>query len=165
MNVTEKQKANLKKLLVQNEHGCLEFTGTKLKKGYGIFGIGSRKDNTRSRKLAHRVAYFIAYGAIPDGMFVCHKCDNPSCCNPDHLFLGTPKDNVQDMIGKSRNVTISLKGEENPNAKFSNEDVIEISSGVLSFNEAKSRYGISKSHFYRLRSGNSWKHITAENAA
>ena len=165
MNITEKQKANLKKLLIENDNGCLEFSGARLKKGYGIFVIGSRKDATRSHKLAHRVAYFIAYGPIPDGMFVCHKCDNPSCCNPDHLFLGTPKDNMMDMLNKGRNVTISLKGEKNPNAKFSNKDVTEIANGSLSFREAKSRYGISKSHFYRLRNGDAWKHITAEIAA
>lgn len=64
-------------------------------------GNGVVKHNRRQR-IAHRVSYEIFHGPIPAGMFVCHKCDTPLCVNPDHLFLGTPKDNVDDMLRKGR---------------------------------------------------------------
>jgi len=76
--------------------GCWEFQGYKDEKGYGKIRVGKRI------RRAHRYSYELAKGPIPKGMYVCHKCDNPSCCNPDHLFLGTPKGNTQDMIRKDR---------------------------------------------------------------
>lgn len=68
--------------------------------GYGVLGL-----KKRGRQLVHRIAWEAANGAIPKGMLVCHKCDNPPCCNPDHLFLGSEIDNVRDMIAKGRRVT------------------------------------------------------------
>ncbi len=76
---------------------CWLWTASKFKnKGYGQFGFNGK--NTQ----AHRVAWTITYGEIPKGMYVCHSCDNQSCVRPEHLFLGTPKDNVQDCINKKR---------------------------------------------------------------
>lgn len=63
---------------------------------YGVFLVNGRSIN------AHRFAYQIAHGPVPDDMFVCHRCDNPPCVNPAHLFLGTHVDNMQDMISKGR---------------------------------------------------------------
>lgn len=83
--------------------GCLEWTGSK-RSGYGRMIIGSRKDGTRKSVSAHRVSYEIEYGEIPAGMEVCHKCDNPSCVNPKHLFLGTRQDNINDRERKGRNI-------------------------------------------------------------
>lgn len=74
---------------------CLEWTGATLK-GYGQIG----EDGTI--KYAHRVAYELWVGPVEDGELVCHRCDNPPCCNPDHLFVGTPRDNMHDMIRKGR---------------------------------------------------------------
>ena len=77
--------------------GCWIFMGALNETGYGIVGTGGRgQPNDRS----HRITYRHFCGPIPDGMFVCHACDVPSCCNPDHLFLGTPKDNSRDMVNK-----------------------------------------------------------------
>jgi hypothetical protein len=76
--------------------GCWPWIGHRIRKGYGIHWAFNRKT------VAHRRAYELTYGSIPDGLFVCHHCDNPPCCNPDHLFVGTNSDNMQDCIRKGR---------------------------------------------------------------
>lgn len=75
---------------------CIEWAGARNRQGYGI----TYKDGKGRR--AHRVAWEEANGPIPEGLFVCHSCDNPPCVNSEHLFLGTPNDNVQDMLRKGR---------------------------------------------------------------
>lgn len=85
--------------LVPNEDGCLVWTGYRCPKGYGKIRRGGRGTSSAG---AHRVAYELTNGTVPDGLYVCHRCDNPPCCNPAHLFLGTPNDNVQDCIQKGR---------------------------------------------------------------
>lgn len=78
------------------DSGCHEFIGFKNRHGYGQIGVGSKL------KLTHRLAWELAFGLIPDGLWVLHKCDNPPCCNVDHLWLGTQAENVADMIAKGR---------------------------------------------------------------
>lgn len=82
--------------------GCWEWQGSK-RNGYGRITIGSRKDGSRKSVCAHRLSYILSKGDIPNGMEVCHKCDNPCCINPDHLFAGTRQDNVDDREAKHRN--------------------------------------------------------------
>lgn len=89
-----------------SETGCWHWTGDRLPKGYGILVV--RASGKDKKRLAHRLSWELAHGPIPDGLFVCHACDNPSCVNPDHLWLGTPKDNAQDMVRKGRHPGIPV---------------------------------------------------------
>jgi hypothetical protein len=82
---------------------CWEFFGARHYKGYGEFRVGS------SKQKAHRIAWTELIGPIPESMHVLHKCDNPPCCNPAHLFLGTDADNRKDMLKKERYGKLSFK--------------------------------------------------------
>ena len=101
---------------------CIIFQGAKDKDGYGWQRkVGERK--------AHRVAYVLANGPIPNGLWVLHKCDNPSCVNPDHLYLGDGFQNMKDRKDRGRNTGWKMPsryGEANSNCKLSNEQVLEI---------------------------------------
>lgn len=84
--------------VVRTSAGCWEFGGARLSSGYGKIAL------TRSKPVfTHRIAYQEMIGPIPEGMRVLHKCDNPPCCNPAHLFLGSDKDNWLDARAKGRN--------------------------------------------------------------
>lgn len=91
----------------QTEGGCIEWTGYRDRKGYGRYS-GAGKE-----VLAHRIAYVMHYGSIPAGMHIMHRCDNPACCNPQHLFAGTNSDNMADMKAKGRSA--KRFGAENAN--------------------------------------------------
>ena len=108
-----------KKYKVNPKTQCWDWTGT-LVNGYGRIMI------KRKSYLAHRLSYFLFKGDIPTGLYVCHHCDNPSCVNPDHLFLGTPTDNMKDASRKGR-VKIPIESysrdETHQVAKLTNEQV------------------------------------------
>ena len=99
---------------------CWEWQGRLTTWGYGRIGSGGERTH------AHRISYKLHNGPIPDGMFVCHSCDNPRCVNPAHLFLGTPGDNMRDMKTKGRGHFPGAPGERNRFARLTNEQVLEI---------------------------------------
>lgn len=97
---------------------CWEWLGSHNANGYGVYG--------KPKRMAHRLSWEFYNGPIPSAMSVCHKCDNPPCVNPEHLFLGTQADNLRDMDSKGRRVSPDNKGVNNPRAKLTQEQVQEI---------------------------------------
>lgn len=134
-------------------NGCIEWLGASLKAGYGLFKIAG----TRQNILAHRYAYEEKFGPVPYGMYVCHRCDNPRCVNQDHLFLGTPKDNVQDMIQKDRRVIKTLSNESSPSAVLTDKQVLEMRAmrGVMTQRAMAQKFGIGTSQVSRIMRGQS----------
>lgn len=116
----------------------------------------------RKMMSAHRVSYELHNGTIPDGLFVCHKCDNPACVNPKHLFLGTPDDNMKDKVKKGRHKwnPPTFHGEKHPMAKLTQAQVDEIR-GLFATNtykkvELAKRFNISNTHVGYILSGKAW---------
>lgn len=133
---------------------CWEWRGYRNAKGYGVMA----GDNEKNIK-AHRASWIIAHGDIQNGLCVLHKCDNPACVNPAHLFLGTLADNDRDCRRKGRNT----RGEINPKAKLNPKIVHEIRSDENSHTTTAAlaqRYGISASVVSRVRRKLAWKHIS-----
>lgn len=134
------------RLQTNEETGCWEFQGNKYEFGYGQITLDGKSVR------AHRLAYSLFVGEIPEGMIVCHTCDNPPCCNPDHLFLGTHADNSKDKTNKGR----QAKGTKLPFTKLP-DDCIEQASLLrdegLSVQEIADMFGCSKGHVYRLLKG------------
>lgn len=130
---------------------CHEWNGSKTNGGHGRF-------KSSDHFLAHRAAWELANGPIPDGMQVLHKCDNPGCCNPDHLFTGTQADNMRDKVEKGR----QLKGESHRLSKLTEKQVIEIrqaprfiGSGIA----LAEKYGMSKQQISAIRTGRFWSYL------
>lgn len=129
--------------------GCLLWASAVNRKGYGHMMWRGKTH------LAHRVAWACANGPIPAGLLICHRCDVPSCINPDHLFLGTNAANMADMVAKERQAAKS--GELNGNAKLSASQAAEIRAATGTLTDVAARFGISKSMVSLIRRGEAWK--------
>jgi hypothetical protein len=136
----------------QGRNECWEWQGSRTPNGYGKFSV-KRKDIS-----AHRFSYQLHYGPIPDGMLICHRCDNPACVNPYHLFAGTQVENLADMATKGRRPI----GEQAPNAKLTEKDVISIrtlySTGVPQ-RQLSRQFKISRPQIRRIIRHESWRQI------
>lgn len=146
-------------------NGCLEWQGSKNPNGYGgmMYTWG---DGRRVWSLSHRVAWHLAYGVEPTENML-HKCDNPSCCLVDHLFNGTQKDNVDDMVSKGRAAfrkqgwSSWSRGENNVRAKLTasqaEEIILRYVSGDHSMKALSESYGVSTQTIFRIVSGKGYK--------
>ena len=103
----------------------------------------------------NRLVYEECFGKIPEGMLACHKCDNHKCINPEHLFLGAPKDNSQDMVNKGR----QNKGERRPNAKMTESQIKAIRKDGRIPKIIAEDYGMSKSTIRDIIKRKTWKHV------
>ena len=138
---TEEPRRFWSKVDVGEPEECWEWLASK-PNSYGRFSIH------RKPWKAHRVAWILTYGPIPEGLLCCHHCDNPGCCNPYHLFLGTNTDNMLDAIYKRRR------------GKLLPEDVLEIrdsyADGELTIRELAAKYGVRSRAIRKLLSGRIW---------
>lgn len=143
----------LSRLPLPNPHtGCIEAPWYKSRIGYVRFRL-----NRSKIVLAHRLAYEIGIGPIADGLLVCHRCDNRSCVNPEHLFLGTQADNMADMNAKGRGGWKT--GSQHHRAKISDDDVREIrrSKGLLRQADLAARFGITQGAVSKIQRGDRWR--------
>ena len=138
-------------------NNCLEWTGAK--KGSNNYGsIDLLVDGSKKSHSVHRVSYEIAFGEIPNKKLVLHKCDNPTCFNPDHLFIGDHKDNMIDMVKKGRNKFFTK--EQHPNAKLKIDDVKKIKqlrNEKLTYSQIAKLFNISKGHAHSVYKKITWR--------
>ena len=139
--------------------GCWLWLGAVNRLGYGVV----TKRAASKAIFAHRAAYIAAHGSIPEGMDILHRCDNPPCVNPCHLFPGTHTDNMHDMIRKGRHV--SPKGEAHGAAKLTADEALAIRVSKEPHAVLATRYGISKHTVHTIRSKRSWTHLPQTNIA
>lgn len=143
---------------IQWTPSCWLWTGQK-RNGYGEFRLIPTRQGIR--ELAHRISYAIHSGPIPKGMFVCHKCDNPPCVNPDHLFLGTSKDDNQDRHRKGGYVN-QPQGENHFNVFLTEAQVRAIHDRYVpnkNSPELAAEFGIDKRYVWLIGTERRWKHL------
>lgn len=134
---------------------CWNWTGSLNMKGYGSFAV----NRGFPTKIAHRIAYLLFTGTLNKNLFVCHSCDNPSCCNPNHLWQGTAKENSNDMVKKHR----SPRGEKQGHSTLTKTDVIAIramyATGRFKHKEISSYFKTSKGNIQHICARETWRHL------
>lgn len=148
---------------------CWRWTGSKFQSGYGMIIVSGKQ------RRAHRVMFEVINGPMPSGMIVCHKCDEPSCVNPNHLFLGTNADNSSDMVGKGRQArgdrnamrrpemrdrfSRMFSGEASSFSKLTWDAVHQIREDDRSHSEISRALGVSQPTVTRIKNGKTWKGV------
>ena len=151
------------KVLEGGDDECWPWRGAKTRDGYGVMSGEHRGDNPLR---AHRIAYELHFGPVPDGLHVLHHCDNPPCCNPNHLYAGTNAQNVSDKMARCRQSHTGLPGSRNPAANLNERAVLEIKRLLQNDNSRtmsaviKARYDISAAVLSAIRRGKTWAHVT-----
>jgi hypothetical protein len=134
---------------------CWLWQGSTMPTGYGQ--VQSTFQRQYSHRYAHRLSYELFVGSIPAGMKVCHRCDNPPCVNPNHLFVGTDADNHRDKVNKDRH----SRGESHGASKLTDDIVKALREGTIKPSTMLAReLGVTPSQLYRVRNGVYWKHLT-----
>lgn len=128
---------------------CWQWNGTTDDNGYGIF------TRTNGSRLAHRASWFFEHGELREEDFVLHECDNPSCVNPAHLFLGTQSDNIADMVSKCRHQV----GEQRPAAKLKESGVREIRAMDGPHQKIADLFGVTRTVVTNIKNRKAWKHV------
>lgn len=141
---------------IHKDNGCREWTGAFSDSLYGTFSVLGKT------RLVHRFAYKLHKGDIPNGMLVCHKCDNPKCCNPDHLFLGNASANMKDASDKGRLSNIFVEGGGKKTSTLDKEKVLQIR--MLAVKGVKVRdigniYGVKASVIRDVINKRTWKNV------
>ena len=156
LNTTIKERLLSRRVITQS--GCWEFTGSRNKYGYGRMFDGKESQGV------HRISYALFVGPIGD-KFVCHHCDNPPCFNPEHLFIGTHKDNCQDAKRKGRVRCGWVPGMLHGNSKLTDSMVIELRSTYKPFVRTikmfSKKFGVSFGCVVKALYGQTWAHIPA----
>lgn len=132
------------------ENGCWEWQAYKLPRGYGLFSFCGQD------ALAHRVAYELFVGPLGENKDVMHSCDNPSCVNPDHLSLGSRKDNMQDAKKKGR----MRQGETHGRSVLTDAQAKEIKEASGFQREIAEKYGVSQTTVWEIKSGRKRQHLS-----
>jgi len=143
----------IRKVLLDCEANCWEWTGGKAGIGYGTI-----HQDGRGTVRAHRVSFELFNGPIPDGLCVLHRCDNPGCVNPTHLFLGDHQDNMADRDAKER----TLRGRKHPRAKLTESDVRTIHQRLAdgyTQNEIAESLGVTQAQISHISRGHQWSHL------
>lgn len=143
-----------KKVEKRSGDECWEWQGGKTPNGYGSFRFNGSAENT------HRMSWRLTHGEIPKGLCVCHKCDNRKCVNPNHLFLGTHKENLEDMWSKGR----GRRGDDHSSSRLNSLQVRVIKRllewGTLYQREIGSVFNVHQMTISDIRTGRSWRETT-----
>ena len=141
------------KYMPEPNSGCWLWCASVNAKGYGHFKWGAG-----DVRQAHRASWELHRGRVPDGQHVLHRCDNPACVNPEHLFVGSNDDNMADRIAKGRQTR--LVGERNPRAILNERAVLAVRSSVEHEAVIAARLGVSRATVHAIRTGRNWRHLT-----